>query len=271
MLNDRNNKGIRCHRAQRHTGRRGGIGVSFLTRRRLADALWRLTAPFVLLLQSPALPAASLEWHPVEELQAAAEHFLASRINSADERTTVRAAPLDRRLQLPRCETPLDAFLQRGSDLRSRMTVGVRCPGNRPWKIYVTVDVVVTQSVLVAARTLPRDHTLTATDVVAVDRDVAGLTTGYVSDPASIVGQRLKHQLIEGRTLTPAMLEADVAVHRGQSVTLTVRSNTLAIRMEGKALMDGSVNERIRVENTTSRRIVEGIVRSSEHVEVLVF
>ncbi len=271
MLKDRLNQGTSHLLEDRYDRNRSAVGVSFLTRRRLPDAVRRLVALVVVLSQAPALPAASLEWHPVEDLQTVAERFLAERISSADDRTTVRAAPLDRRLQLPRCEAPLDAFLQRGGDLRSRMTVGVRCPGNRPWKVYVTVNVVVTQPVLVAARTLPRDHALTATDVVAVDRDVAGLTAGYVSESGSIVGQRLKHQLIEGRMLTPQMLEAEVAVHRGQSVTLTVRSKSLAIRMEGKALMDGSVNERIRVENTASRRIVEGIVRSSEHVEVLVF
>lgn len=268
MLNNRNDTG---HTAPRARTARRLRGVDFLTRRRLPDAGRRLAVAIALSAQAQALPAANMEWHPIEDLQAVAERFLADRISSADERTTVRAAPLDQRLQLPRCDAPLDAFLQRGSDLRSRMTVGVRCAGDRPWKVYVTVDVVVTQSVLVAARTLPREHVLTAADMVSVDRDVAGLTAGYVTDPKRVVGQRLKHQLIEGRMLTPAMLAADIAVHRGQSVTLTVRSKSLAIRMEGKALMDGSVNERIRVENTTSRRVVEGIVRSPEHVEVLVF
>jgi flagella basal body P-ring formation protein FlgA len=34
--------------------------------------------------------------------------------------------------------------------------------------------------------------------------------------------------------------------------------------------MDGAVDQRIRVENTVSHRIVEGLVRSPEYVEVLV-
>lgn len=39
--------------------------------------------------------------------------------------------------------------------------------------------------------------------------------------------------------------------------------------MAGTALMDGAVGQRIRVKNTSSGRIVEGIVRSREHVEIL--
>lgn len=271
MRKKRNDTGHETPQSKAAAKRPGARSVSFLTGRRLADAARRLAVLLVLGAQTQTLAAAGVEWHPIEEVQRAAERFLAERIGGADERTAVRAAPLDQRLQLPRCSAPLDAFLQRRSDLRSRMTVGVRCTSERPWKVYVTVGVVVTEAVLVAARTLPRDHVMTAADVVPIDRDVAGLTAGYVSEPERIIGRRLKHQLIEGRMITPGMLTADIAVRRGQSVTLTVRSKSLAIRMEGKALMDGSVNERIRVENTTSRRIVEGIVRSPEHVEVLVF
>lgn len=40
--------------------------------------------------------------------------------------------------------------------------------------------------------------------------------------------------------------------------------------MIGTALMDGAIGQRIRVENVNSGRVVEGIVRSREVVEVLV-
>jgi flagella basal body P-ring formation protein FlgA len=40
--------------------------------------------------------------------------------------------------------------------------------------------------------------------------------------------------------------------------------------MAGKAMADGALNQRIKVENSVSRRIVEGLVRSAELVEVQV-
>ena len=215
--------------------------------------------------------AAGSDWHSVAALQQTAERFLLSQIDSKGGRVSVRAAPLDPRVQLPRCSDPTEAFLQRGSQMSNRMVVGVRCSGERPWKIYLTVDVVVNEAIYVAARTLPRGHVLTEEDVAVAERDVAMLSGGYVSRLEELLGRRLKQPLIEGRVVTPRMLAADIAVRRGQSVTLTVRTEALAIRMKGKALMDGTVNQRIRVENSTSRRVVEGIVRSPEHVEVLVF
>ena len=147
--------------------------------------------------------------------------------------------------------------------------MGVRCSGTKPWKVYVPVDVIVTAKVLVASRTLPRGHMLTATDLAVEERDVTRAVSGYITDPAQILGQRLKAQLLSGRMLTPSLLEADKLVRRGQSVTLTVNNSGVAIRMAGKALGDGALNQRIRVENLNSGRIVEGIVRSRENVEVL--
>ena len=164
----------------------------------------------------------------------------------------------------------MQPFLRRGTKIASRTIVGVRCNGAKPWKVYVPVNVIVTDDVLVARRTLPRGHLLVADDLVAEQRDVSRLVSGYVSNVEALVGQRLKTQLIAGRLLTPAMLQADIAVKRGQAVTLMINSGGVNIQMGGKALMDGAINQRIQVENTNSGRVVEGIVRSREHVEVLV-
>jgi flagella basal body P-ring formation protein FlgA len=209
-------------------------------------------------------------WQTPETIAAAAEQFLSKRIGKAARRTTVQAGTLDSRHRLALCSQPLEPFLRRGAKIEARTIVGVRCSGDKPWKVYVPVDVVVTDKVLVARRTLPRGHLLTADDLAEEQRDVSRLVSGYVSNVNDLLGQRLKNQLIAGRLLTPAMLVADVAVKRGQTVTLTVRNGGINIQVSGKALADGAINQRIQVENTNSGRVVEGIVRSREHVEVLV-
>lgn len=159
--------------------------------------------------------------------------------------------------------------MRRGAKIGARTIIGVRCSGSKPWKVYVPVDVVVTVPVYTASRTLPRGHLLTAADLVVDERDVSRLVSGYITNSAGLVGQRLKFPLIAGRIITPAMLSADHIVRRGQTVTLIASGSGIRISMTGKALMDGAKNQRIRVENVNSGRIIEGIVRSREHVEVL--
>jgi flagella basal body P-ring formation protein FlgA len=209
-------------------------------------------------------------WQPPADITAAAEAFLQARTGSASNRTTIHAGQLDSRHRLPLCDSELEAFMRRGVEIAPRTVVGVRCTGSRPWKVYVPVDVVVKANVLTAKRTLPRGHLLTAADLTVDERDVSRMISGYFSEPQSLLGQRLKQPLLAGRVVTPAMIEADQIVRRGQTVTLVAASGGVNIRMSGKALTDGALNQRIRVENLNSGRVVEGIVRSPEHVEVLV-
>jgi flagellar basal body P-ring formation protein FlgA len=219
-----------------------------------------------------AEPAA--RWHPVEDIAATAEGYLRDTVGAKDPRIEPRAGSLDPRLQLPACSTALDAFLQQGTRVASRTIVGVRCDGDKPWKVYVPVDVVVTESVLVAKRSLPAGRMLTADDVVAERQDVSRLVGGYFvsrdSSAGPVAGKRLKHPLMAGRIVTPSMLEDEVVIERGQTVTLVIAGDGLSVSMAGKALMDGAADQRIRVRNTGSGRVVEGFVRSSEVVEVLV-
>ena len=224
----------------------------------------------LILLTAPVAGAAAPQWQPIAEIAATAENHLRKHVGPSARRTDVRAGPLDVRLRLANCDQPLQAFLRRGARVSARTIVGVRCSGTKPWKVYVPVDVIVTAKVLVASRTLPRGHLLTTEDLVAEERDVTRTVSGYITEPSQVLGQRLKSQLLSGRMLTPALLEADKLVRRGQSVTLMVNNGGVAIRMTGKALSDGALNQRIQVENLNSGRIVEGIVRSRENVEILV-
>ncbi len=221
----------------------------------------------LLLLSSAAWPAAT---HDVAEIAAVAENYVSQKIGSGATKTSAQAGTLDSRHRLPLCDQPLETFMRRGAKISARTIVGVRCAGSKPWKLYVPVDVIVTQRILIARRTLPRDHLLTEDDLIADDRDVSRMISGYISDPKALIGQRLKYQIIAGRAITPAMLQADRIIRRGQSVTIVVNSNGLSIKMAGKALMNGAISQRITVKNTNSGRVIEGIVRSQELVEVLV-
>lgn len=209
-------------------------------------------------------------WHPVGDIAATAEEFLRLKSGDRPGSTTIKAGALDPRHRLPRCDQPLAGFLRRGTEIAARTIVGVRCPGSRPWKLYVPVDVIVTRQVLTAGRPLPRGHLVTKADVATVARDVSGLQRGYYVDIRDLSGLRLKQPLLAGQVITPAMLAADRIIRRGQTVTIVAEGGGINISMAGKALTDGALNQRIRVENSTSGRVVEGIVRSPEHVEILV-
>jgi flagella basal body P-ring formation protein FlgA len=209
-------------------------------------------------------------WQPTEDIASAAESYLLKRQGNGAAGASARAGMLDRRLRLSRCDAPLEAFLRDGTRIGPRTTVGVRCSGSKPWKVYVPVVLSIRREVWIARHPLPRGHVLTADDLMSDLRDISRINAAWVSDKAALIGQRLKTSILAGRIVTRQLIEAENVVRRGQTVTLAVSSGGLTIRMTGKALTDGALNQRIRVQNLNSGRVVEGIVRSRELVEILV-
>lgn len=244
-----------------------------ISRRIAVVCRWRVTSAMLVVTMSQAMigdiHAQAPQWQPVDDIAVAAETFIKKRTGSQNGSTEVRAGDLDPRHRLSYCDKPLEAFMRGNSELKARTIVGVRCTGDKPWKIYVPVDLIITSSVVVARQTLVKGHLLTADDLALVRRDVTKARNGYFGDPKRVTGQRLKTQLIAGKVLKPSMIAVNIAIERGQSVTLTVGAGQFNISMTGTAMMNGALGQRIRVRNNNSGRIVEGIVRSQEHVEIL--
>jgi flagella basal body P-ring formation protein FlgA len=147
--------------------------------------------------------------------------------------------------------------------------VELRCEGASAWRIYVPVRIVGTTSVAVAAHAIVAGTVLTAKDLVVEERDLTGLPPGYLDDPAIAVGLTASRGISGGAVLTNQQLLAAKAVQRGQTVTLVANGGGMSVRMAGRALSDGLINQRIRVENLSSGKIVEGIARSEQIVEII--
>ena len=207
-------------------------------------------------------------WQSLESIRAIAVAHVRAELPQGSAQRDVEIALLDPRLHLAACDTPLSAFTPAGARRGANGSVGVRCTGAQPWKIYVSAHVTSRDRVLVANRALPRNAVLTAADLTLVERAVDTLSQGYLRDAAELDGMRLRRPVAAGAVLTPAMLASVPLVSRGQQVTLEAQTGGVHIRMAGEALAEAALGQRIRVKNLSSDRVVEGVVRSDEVVEV---
>jgi flagella basal body P-ring formation protein FlgA len=180
----------------------------------------------------------------------------------------VHAQNLDSRLRLAECDRPLSAAIAGDGQARAHTTVTVRCDGVVHWTVYLSVTIDSEFSVLVANRPLARDTELTAVDFDLMPRRLPGLTTDYVTKPSMLTGQRLRQAISSGEALSLEALTPSNLIHRGQQVTLIAGAGDFQVRMNAVALSDGRLSDRIRVQNLSSQRVVEGIVRSDRVVEV---
>jgi flagella basal body P-ring formation protein FlgA len=180
----------------------------------------------------------------------------------------VVADATDPRLRLGRCQTPPRGQVVGGGQVREHTTVAVRCEAGSRWLVYISVAVSTDMPILVARRALPRDSALLATDFTTVVRRVPGTSALFVTDPAQLAGKRLLRAVGMGEALSADALLTAPVVRRGQQVMLLAHAGGMDVRVTVVALMDGRPDERIRVQNPSSQRVVEATVRSSELVEI---
>jgi flagellar basal body P-ring formation protein FlgA len=217
---------------------------------------------------SVAVSAVSAPVADTASLQSAAEQAVRREIPHGDGQVMVHAQALDPRLRLAECDRPLSAAISGDGQARAHTTVAVRCDGEVHWTVYLSVTIDSEFSVLVANRSMARDAELVAADFDLMPRRLPGLTTDYVTKASMLSGQRLRQSIASGEALTLSAITPSNLIHRGQQVTLVAGAGDFQVRMNAVALSDGRLADRIRVQNLSSQRVVEGIVRSDNLVEV---
>ena len=182
--------------------------------------------------------------------------------------TRLNIGQIDRRLKLTQCDQPLETFMAPGARTLGKTSVGVRCNGEKPWRIYVSATIDQFAMVYQSSRPLTRGHIVNEEDITLVERNLSQLPYGYILDKNAIMGKQLKRSLQAARVVTPNHLQEPILIKRGDKVILVVRSSGFAIRSEGIAMMNGAAGESIRVKNSSSKRIVEGTVTRTGEVTV---
>jgi flagella basal body P-ring formation protein FlgA len=203
------------------------------------------------------------------QLEALARAEALRQLPPLTDRQRLQMGAIDPNVRLDRCVGPPRAGLAPGFKVRDRVLVELRCDGDTAWHIYVPVRVVGTTSTAVAAHALIAGSVLTAADVRLEQRDIVQLPPGYLDDPAIAIGLTAIRPIGGGTVLTNQQLAGSPAVLRGQQVTLLASAAGMSVRSMGRALNDGLVNQRVRVLNLSSGKIVEGVARSAQVVEIV--
>ncbi|MBL8251744.1 MAG: flagellar basal body P-ring formation protein FlgA [Candidatus Competibacter sp.] len=204
----------------------------------------------------------------LDAIQQRAHAFLADHHRQRTEAPQIQMRALDPRLRLPKCGTPLEAFFPSGAKAFGNTSVGVRCPGSRPWTVYQSVNVRVYEPVLVASRSLPKGTVLGPADLKAERRDLSALAGGYETAPDNLLGKQLRQPLSAGTAISPQAVKVLPLIRQGETVTLLMRQGGMEVRSSGVALSDAESGQRLRVRNEASKRVVEGTATANREVEV---
>ena len=169
----------------------------------------------------------------------------------------------------PAAPCPTDTVADAPGALRNGLTqVRVRCAASPGWVRYIALRVEQTALVAVLRTPLARGQTLGAEHIDWQRRDLARQSSDVLTEATPPTARMARRDLAAGTVLSAAQFTAPQAIQRGQVITLVSRAAGMEVRAPGEALADAALGARVRVRNSASRRIVEGIARDDGTVEV---
>jgi flagellar basal body P-ring formation protein FlgA len=228
--------------------------------------------PWLLLLSLLLMSGIALAANPPiqshESILQTAESHLQQTFAEHGDQLQISITPLDHRLRLHACDSPLEAFDPPGGISLGRTTVGISCQQPKPWTLYVSANVGLEMAVVVARQDVGRGTPIQRADLELKVMDTTHLLRGHFTDIDELIGNTTKRTLRRGQVVTPSMLVVQKTVQRGEQITILSALGTIEVRSRGKALRDGNPGDVIPVENLASRKRLEARVVSSGLVAI---
>lgn len=202
-------------------------------------------------------------------IAAAAEAAVIEKIDAPDgAKITVEAQNLDARVNLPRCQSPVEASLASDRAISRNNTVKVSCISpdlDYPWQIFISVRAEVLFPVVVATRPLANGDILSADNLELKFVNQTQLRGQQFAAVDSLFGTRVKRRIAQDSPIFAANL---CFVCKGDAVSVYAKTSTVEIKIQGEALADGNQGDRIKVRNINSNKVLDATVIGVGEVEI---
>lgn len=151
----------------------------------------------------------------------------------------------------------------------SRMNFVVTCPGNAGWKYNVAVRPDVSVPVVMPRSLIARDTVIKADDLQLKKFNISNQREGLMTNMDEAIGLTSKRALQPGKPITRSELVQPVLVKRDQPVMIVSHTAGITASMPGVALKNGRKGDVIKVRNSSSQRIISGVVDDTGVVTTL--
>ncbi|VAW57543.1 hypothetical protein MNBD_GAMMA07-2616 [hydrothermal vent metagenome] len=209
------------------------------------------------------------QWHSHQNIISVAQQFLDMNIDKTQySRINIQLNQLDPRLNLSQCPQPLTSKLAPGSQFTGKTTVHLRCNSSRPWTVYIIAQISLYGLIVETSKPLSKDHVLKENDLVLSEKDLSRIKYGYFVKKDHLIGKQLRRRLPQNKIIKSNYVKDQTLVKRGENVSIIAEKSGYSVKMTGTAMASGSLGERIRVKNISSKRIIEGIIKRAGVVSI---
>lgn len=225
--------------------------------------------PLILVLAVIFFSTAHAEqgWQSHGSIAEAVKAYISQTISLQGE-YEVNLTPLDSRLNLPQCSTPLEVFTTTDVIKAGRTTIGVRCNTEKKWSIFTSAIIKAYQRVVVLSQPIQRGEIITRHHLAVEKREVSKLREDFVTQIEQIENKQVTRQLDTGTIISLRNLVDPKIIRRGDKVVISTTKSGFSIRMSGLAMTDGAKGQLIKIKNQNSGRIINATVIEAGLVSV---
>ena len=169
---------------------------------------------------------------------------------------------------------------------KSWKTINLRCKNNKSWTYTFRNKLVEpveneklnnisrltkqsmsqkTKAVFILRTSKQKGDRIEGSDLILAEKQKL-LSRGTFDDLKLVVGKKLKKSLKKGAILKASHLSPDWLVHKNQRITIENNVGGIYVAMEAVALSNGAKGDRILAKNISSKKIVEGFVKSEKKI-----
>lgn len=173
-------------------------------------------------------------------------------------------------IDLPSDHIPDYAFNNFQYDPQSKRFSGdlvAQVPGG-PYSFPLTGRLTLKRAIPVLARRLEAGTIVSEADLDQIEIPEDRVNEGVISDARDLVGHELRRDTDSGEILHDHDIIPPRCVTRGGIVVLKIQTPFMLLTAQGKAMQDGAEGDVVRVTNTQSNRVVEGIVEGPGVVRI---
>lgn len=120
----------------------------------------------------------------------------------------------------------------------------------------------------VPARRLGVGAIIEQSDITMMRVREDGLGTNLIVDPQRLVGQAVRRSLSAGKPVRIGDVNAPRLVEKGRVIIVTLRTESLALTVNARAMESGAKGDIIRVQNTQSKTVIDAVVTGEGRASV---
>ncbi len=131
-----------------------------------------------------------------------------------------------------------------------------------------TTNIRVFEDVVFSKRSLKKGHCLQREDLYEKTIEIVRIQTGAVNNIDNVIGKTLTRSIIANVPIMDYMLASTPMLKKGRKVNLVIESPSFIITTLGELKENAYVGETVKVVNTESKKIINGLLVDESTVRV---